>query len=68
MFVREGQKVWPMCPECGCRLNIFTNSMFATLRHFEGNLFDRDARGCKCERLNSEWTVFINNITHLGYC
>lgn len=42
--VRDGKKVWPTCPECGCRLEEFHPNRFA---HFQGRLW-RDARGCEC--------------------
>lgn len=64
--VRNGQKVWPYCSECGCRLEIFENGMFVSLRHFGS--FDKDARGHKCSKLDLEWTHTKGLITHLGYC
>ena len=69
MFIRNSQKVWPTCPECGCRLEIFENSVFVTLKHFDGNLVDKDARGCKCISINDEWTFFNSgSLSHFGYC
>ena len=67
MAVRNGQRVVPTCPECGCRLEIFENGMFVTLRHFWGSP-EKDARGCICKGLDLEWTFFKGEITHLGYC
>jgi hypothetical protein len=49
-FMRDGQHVWPYCPECGCRLKISTFNAYASefiLNHF-GLSPDRDARGCVC--------------------
>ncbi len=60
-FVREGKKVAPTCPACGCRFEItkMTSSSWNddgyVLSHFEGNI-DRDARGCICPLLDE---VFI---------
>lgn len=55
-LVRNGQKVAPTCPSCGCRfevtkmLNSSWNDDGYILNHFEGN-FNRDARGCICPDL-----------------
>lgn len=66
--VRNGQRVWPFCSECGCRLEIFENNIFVTLRHFWGNQITQDARGCRCSKINLEWSLIKGEITHLGYC
>jgi hypothetical protein len=65
-LVRDGQKVWPTCPECGCRLEILENYLFVTLRHF--GLGRKDARGCACSYIDDEWTTQKKEISHLGYC
>lgn len=55
--IRNGQKVWPTCSECGCRLKIITpnkgiweGALF--LNHFEG-VDNRDARGCICADIDT---------------
>lgn len=50
--VRNGQKVWPTCPSCGCRLEVGTKTYggYHHAIHF-GALNTKglvDARGCKC--------------------
>ena len=65
--VRAGQKVWPTCPKCGCRLEILDNGKVINLRHFWGGL-TKDARGCVCMALNLEWAIIKKEISHLGYC
>jgi hypothetical protein len=42
--VRNGKRVVPVCPECGCRLEY---TSLDTGRHFYGGIIN-DARGCKC--------------------
>lgn len=52
-MVRDGKRVWPTCPECGCRYEITKmanpswNNDGWTLSHF-GDDDKRDARGCIC--------------------
>lgn len=41
--VRDGQRVVPTCPECGCRVAEFESMWY----HFYTGGF-RDARGCIC--------------------
>lgn len=65
-MVRDGKKVWPTCPKCGCRLEIFENNFFVNLRHF--GLGQYDARGCKCTHIDREWTFPKRTVSHLGYC
>ena len=67
-MVRNGQKVWPTCPTCGCRLEFFENSMFYALRHFGEGLDKRDARGCKCPDIDLEVNTLKGEISHFGYC
>lgn len=58
-MVRDGKKVWPTCPECGCRYEITKmaspswNDDGWTLAHFEGETEDRDARGHLCELIDA---------------
>lgn len=66
-IVRNGQKVWPTCISCGCRLELFENNMFVTAQHFWGGSI-KDARGCRCPQLTFEWSILKRNISHLGYC
>lgn len=49
--VRDGKKVAPTCPECGCRLTTFEDIYY----HWLNKDLDRDARGHKCSLLNSWW-------------
>jgi hypothetical protein len=54
--VRDGKKVWPMCPECGCRLEIFENGdlfHFISDDSYQGEY--TDARGCKCSLIDHTW-------------
>jgi len=61
-MVRDGKRVAPTCPECGCRLKVIygerkiwgENAYFYS--HFEG-LDSRDARGCLCTEIS---TYYIN--------
>jgi hypothetical protein len=57
-FVREGQRVWPTCPECGCRLDTQGDTFLPDddliLTHFDGPSY-KDARGHKCALLNAVW-------------
>jgi hypothetical protein len=64
--VRNGQRVWPTCPSCGCRLEFLENGMFINLRHF--GAIQEDARGHKCEYLEDEWTFIKGETSHFGYC
>jgi hypothetical protein len=55
--VRDGKKVWPTCPECGCRLDIISLSyedLILAQHFFDGHL-DKDARGCICPLVNETW-------------
>ena len=42
-MVRDGKKVHPTCPECGCRL-VLVLGRWIHFMAFSG----RDARGCRC--------------------
>ena len=64
--VRNGQRVWPTCPECGCRLEYLENGMFINLLHF--GLGPKDARGHACSYIDDEWTFLKGEVTHFGYC
>lgn len=60
--VRDGQKVWPYCEECGCRLQVAGNFV----GHWYGETkitglheitVISDARGCKCSKLIDFWVL-----------
>lgn len=51
--VRDGKKVWPTCPECGCRLQ----RVAGFWGHFIGKESDNDARGCKCKYVSTLWDL-----------
>lgn len=58
-LVRNGQKVWPTCPECGCRLDIVDDGAVYFFWHFTHryNPWYQDARGCKCSNLFEHWVL-----------
>ena len=45
-LIRDGQKVWPYCTECGCRLNLAVMEEWTWLFHYGNG--EKDARGCNC--------------------
>lgn len=54
--VRDGRKVWPMCPECGCRVfyhRLWGAEYLAHLLHDK----DTDRRGHRCSRIGDWWQV-----------
>ncbi len=62
--VRNGQKVWPYCEECGCRLQVSGN----LAQHWWGEKEETaphtftvysDARGCRCSSLIDFWFLDI---------
>jgi hypothetical protein len=60
--VRNGQKVWPYCESCGCRLDIFYNNgkNIALVSHYyldDPELLGTDASGCKCQDIERIWNV-----------
>lgn len=58
MDVRNGQKVWPTCPACGCRLD----KGYSGYHHFGYFMHSgRDAAGCKCTLLNVRFTKMNNS-------
>jgi hypothetical protein len=65
--VRDGKKVWPTCPSCGCRLEFLENGMFINLTHFWGGS-GKDAIGHACEYIDDEWTFLKGEVSHFGYC
>lgn len=59
--IRDGQKVWPYCENCGCRLDYedFSNTEYKFF-HFsswqwEGDFADR--RGHSCKNLFASWII-----------
>lgn len=58
--VRDGKRVVPTCPECGCRLGSFEDTWY----HFSARgelLPDKDARGCRCPLLLNGFDVIDPN-------
>jgi hypothetical protein len=55
--VRDGQKVWPTCPECGCRLRNLSGFILTHFHNDEDE--EHDARGCKCPLVNEMWEILI---------
>jgi hypothetical protein len=66
--VRNGQKVWPFCPECGCRLSItqITIKTVEKLRieHYSFGI-RLDERGHDCLLIGSEWFVLPETLSYL---
>jgi hypothetical protein len=65
--VRDNQKVWPTCPECGCRLNTDAFAFMAEwvgLSHF-GTDKEKDARGCKCSLVNKWFWLPEESLSYL---
>ena len=52
--VRNGQIVWPACPECGCRLFYHRLWGVSYLAHKLRDT-EHDARGCKCSLVGEWW-------------
>ena len=67
-FVRNGQKVWPTCPECGCRLEMDGDTTEPDseiiVYHYQYHP-DRDARGHKCNLLSDYW-LWTNDLKITG--
>ena len=65
--IRDGKKGPLVCPNCGCRLNVFnydTDTAFA--HHFaHPEESDKDAQGHKCKNYGNVWTVNPKEILHL---
>jgi hypothetical protein len=64
LTIRNGQKVWPYCPECGCRLAVtefIHQEGIAQVTHF-GWQVDRDPRGCLCSKVNESYYVLIDSV------
>lgn len=64
-IVRDSQKVWPHCTDCGCRLKPAIdkyNDSQIYLSHYEGFYWGEDARGCRCKMVRKAWVVPKNRI------
>lgn len=57
--VRDGKRVVPTCPECGCRLAQFESMWY----HYydEVKHFFRDARGCICNLYDKAFEMIDPN-------
>ena len=76
-IVRDGQKVWPFCAECGCRMQIIPDIHLADklvdVTHWFGDiiyekngvLFKTDARGHRCSRLFYSFRVESKKLSHI---
>ena len=63
--IRDGKRVWPTCDECGCRLNLYIeDSKWTSMRHF-GLHYKKDARGCTCSQVNTEFFIKTEEIEHI---
>jgi hypothetical protein len=63
-YNRDGQLVWPTCPECGCRLNLIPMDEFTLCQHFGLNS-KKDARGCTCSLVNKQGWISTDKV--LGF-
>lgn len=68
--VRDGQKVWPYCSDCGCRLEIhhafqYTDQHHILYTHYGGDQ-DRDSRGHTCKSVDKLWISSPKLIAHIG--
>lgn len=63
-LVRNGQKVWPYCPECGCRLAItYEDNDWPMVDHFGwGN---KDERGHECSLIGKGWITSPESVAHI---
>lgn len=66
--VRDGQRVWPYCSECGCRANVIPYADGYVLKHFHGAWSTYsphiiDARGCRCDTYFDEVTSAVVTYT-----
>jgi len=71
--VRDGKKVPFECPDCGCRLNVFSyDSETVIAHHFTNEPIgviefgdERDAKGHICKSIGRVWTMPIHTALHL---
>lgn len=59
--VRDGQRVAPTCPECGCRLHSIGSKERPAFSHFYG--YRADAQGHNCKYLSVLWLTNEENKT-----
>lgn len=65
-LVRDGKLAPLVCPDCGCRLNLFTmENLYAFACHFVGAEEARDAKGHICRSIGVVWSVDGDSIQHL---
>jgi len=57
--VRDGQRVWPTCPECGCRLQKLSGFLLTHFHNEDEDKEEYDARGCKCSLVHEIWEILI---------
>lgn len=70
-IIRNGQKVWPYCKECGCRLNIsgtLVQHWYGDIEHVSPveMIVRTDARGCHCSRVVDFWIACNGELDHLA--
>lgn len=63
-YIRDGKLVWPTCPECGCRLDMYAMEEWTDCMHFGPNNMV-DARGCFCSLVNEHLWIETNKVTHI---
>jgi hypothetical protein len=68
--IRDGQKVWPYCTECGCRLMLYPHDdEWTWVTHYgEGQSWftlERDARGCICSLVNKASWIKTSLVEHI---
>jgi hypothetical protein len=63
--VRDGKKVPFECPDCGCRLNVFSYDPETVVAHHYTKESNRDAKGHSCKSIGRVWTLPIQSAIHL---
>jgi hypothetical protein len=69
--VRNGQKVWPYCSDCGCRLEVNwvfenTEQEHALVVHFYDGIINKDARGHSCSLVDKMYLANRKMLAHIG--
>lgn len=73
--VRDGRRVWPYCPECGCRLSIKKDGPKYWVQHWWGevtrvssveSIVHNDRRGHSCSKLLEFWMLEKEVLSYLG--
>lgn len=64
-IVRDRQRVWPYCIECGCRLNVrkYSCPITMTMLHFSDD-YVTDKNGHQCAFIKVE--VIVRKITSIN--